>query len=233
MFGTLAVVLGVVPLLLAGALTFAAVKNHRIQVSNDAFAAVAWHNLRSDEVFPDFLQDTSLARQQPPGWSRQGMAKASDCSQALAEELAKAAVAQGCTTALQATYVDIGGEMAATVALCVVGSYQQAGAVVAQFDVASAPGPMVYPVAVPGTAAAGWNKKLAYAGGTHAVGLSTNSPPYFVAITVGPLDARRQYGRLPGDWAISGRGERKVYQGVADDLLGAYARAFDMTVSGR
>ncbi|MEH1163913.1 hypothetical protein V6V47_00845 [Micromonospora sp. CPCC 205539] len=221
------IALGVLPLLAAGGLTFASVRNHGIQIGNDAFAPVAWHNLRSDEVFPDFLRDTSMVEKQPQGWSRQGIAEESDCPTALTKELAQIAVAQGCTTALRATYVDVGGEMAATIALCVVGSYEQAGAVVRQFGLGSAPKPMVYPVAVPGTAAAEWTGKLVYAGGTQQVGLPTNSPPYFVAITVGPLDARRQYGRLPDEWQLYGRSERTTYQSVAGDLLGAFARSFD------
>ncbi|MET7748397.1 hypothetical protein [Micromonospora sp. NPDC005367] len=226
----LAAAFGVVPLLLAGVATFVVVKNHRIQTGNDAFAAVAWHNLRTDEVFPDFLKDTTVVLEQPPGWSRQGIAEQKDCRGVLADKLTEAVVAQGCVSVLRATYVHIGGDMAATVALCVVGSYQQATEIEEEFSSENAP--MVVPLAVPGTAAAAWNRKLAYAGRARSVGLDTNSPPYVAAVTVGPLHAR-QYGKLPGEWAISGRAEQKLFQGVADEVVGAFARSFDNLANGR
>ncbi|MER7442570.1 hypothetical protein [Micromonospora avicenniae] len=228
--GMLAAAFGVVPLLLAGVATFVVIKNHRIQTGNDAFAAVAWHNLRTDEVFPDFLNDPYQVGEQPPGWSRQGMAEQKDCQGVLADKLTEAVIAQGCVSVLRATYVHIGGDMVATVALSVVGSYQQATEIAEEFSSENAP--MVVPLAVPGTAAAGWNRKLAYAGRARSVGLDTNSPPYVAAVTVGPLDAR-QYGKLPGEWAISGRAEQKLFQGVADEVVGSFARSFDNLANGR
>ncbi|WP_120687737.1 hypothetical protein [Micromonospora musae] len=230
-FGILATISAVVPLVLAGGLTYAAIKNHRIQTGNDAFAAVAWHNLRTEEVFPDFLRDPYLTGEQPQGWARQGLAEQKDCRGVLADKLTEAVIAQGCVSVLRATYVHVGGDMAATVALAVVGSYQQATEIAEELG--SERVPMVVPMAVPGTAAAGWSRKLAYAGRARSVGLATNSPPYVAAITVGPLDPRRQYGKLPGDWAISGRSEQKLYQGVADELVGGYARTFDHLANGR
>ncbi|MEU4679269.1 hypothetical protein [Micromonospora sp. NPDC023737] len=229
-FGMLAVAFGVVPLLLAGVAMFVVVKNHRIQTGNDAFAAVAWHNLRTDEVFPDVLNDPDEVGEKPPGWSRQGIAEQKDCQGVLADKLTEAVIAQGCVSVLRATYVHIGGDMVATVALCVVGSYQQATEIEEELRLETAP--MVVPLAVPGTAAAGWSRKLAYAGRAKSVGLDTNSPPYVAAVTVGALNVR-QYGKLPGEWATGGRHEQRVFQGAADEVVGAFARTFDNLANGR
>ncbi|MEO3747113.1 hypothetical protein [Plantactinospora sp. B5E13] len=232
MIGVLAAVLAVFPLLAAGGLVANEIKNRRIQISNDAFIPLAWHNLRADEIFPDVLNEPSTLGQHSRGWVRQGVAEESDCTEALVAKLAEIAVREGCTTALRATYVDTGGEAAATIALCVVGSNDQVATITgAGFSVvADRPGPMVIPVAVPKTAAAGWQKKLGYGGGTEGA-----SPfgPYLAAITVGPADPNRRYGKLPADWKHTGEQELRVYQILARDLLGAYSRTFDNTVKGQ
>ncbi|GIG92279.1 hypothetical protein [Plantactinospora endophytica] len=232
MFGVLAAVLGVLPLLAAGGLVFSAVKNHRIQTGNDAFIPAAWHNLRTDEIFPDLLRDPAAGAGQSTGWLRQGIAEQSGCKEALVERLAEVAVAQGCTAVLRATYVDAGGEAAATIALCVLGSNDQALAIERSgFSVvADRPGPMVVPVAVPKTAAAGWRTKLGYGGGTDS---PTLFGPYLAAITVGPTDPDRRYGDLPAGWTATEEQELRIYQTLAMDLLGAYSRSFDRAVNGR
>lgn len=231
MLGLLAVLLGVFPLLAAGGLVLNAVKNHRIQTGNDAFLPAAWHNLRTDEIFPDLLREPSPEGQQSAGWTRQGIAKESDCAEALVERLAKTAVEQGCTTVLRATYVDAGGEAAATVALCVLGSNEQATAVDRSgFNVvADNPGPMVIPVPVPKTAAAGWQTKLGYGGGTDS---PTLFGPYLAAITVGPTDPKRRYGDLPDGWGAE-KQELRIYQTMAIDLLSAYSHSFSAMVDGQ
>ncbi|MEV4497419.1 hypothetical protein AB0J84_17175 [Micromonospora arborensis] len=230
--GTLTIVFGVLPLLAAGGLAFAAVKNHRIQTGNDAFIPAAWHNLRTDEIFPDLLREPSTGGQQAPGWVRQGIVKDSDCKKALMPRLASVAVENGCTTVLRATYVDAGGEAAATVALCVLGSNDQARTIERSglSVVADHPGPMVVPVAVPKTAAAGWRTSLGYGGGTMS---PTLFGPYLAAITVGPTDPDRRYANLPGEWKSSGQPESLVYQSLSTDLLFAFSHSFDKAVDGR
>jgi hypothetical protein len=230
--GILLMVFGVLPLLLSGAVVVKTFSNAQQQIPNNAFAATAWHNLRTDEIFPDHLAISTVG-DNAQGWSRQGIAKEGSCAEAFRKDLAEAAAGDGCTTALRATYVDIGGTMAATIGVGVVGSYQQAGDLADQFDWASDPGPMVYPVAVAGTPAAQWNKDLAMKGGTATVGLSTNSPPYFAAITVGPTDGSRSVGKLPGEWASDGKSEGTTYWHVASQLVTAYANQFDETMVGR
>jgi hypothetical protein len=102
------------------------------------------------EIFPDHIMDSTIG-DNALGWSRQGIAKESSCAEAFRKDLAEAAAGYGCTTALRATYTDIGGTVAATIGVGIVGSYQQASDLTAQFDWASDPGPMVFPVAVAGT----------------------------------------------------------------------------------
>jgi hypothetical protein len=225
-------VFGVLPLLLGGAVVAKTFVNAQQQTSNDDFAAKAWHNLRTDQIFPDHLMDTSI-NDTTQGWSRQVIAPETSCAEAFRKDLADSAAGYGCTTALRATYIDIGGTMAVTIGVGVVGSYQQANDLAAEYDWASDPGPLVYPVAMDGTLAARWTKELAMKGGATSVGLSTNSPPYFAAITVGPADGSRSVGTLPGEWAGDGKGEGMIYQEVASQLVTAYARTFSETMSGR
>ncbi|MFY1616093.1 hypothetical protein [Micromonospora sp. WMMD736] len=236
--GTLAVLFGVLPLLAAGGVTFTAVKNHQIQTGNDAFIPAAWHNLRTDEIFPDLLREPSASGrpdsggQPAPGWVRQTIAEESDCRTALTAGLAEAATAHGCTTVLRATYVDAGGEAAATVALCVLGSHDDVLAVERSgFSVvADHPGAVVIPVPAAKTAAAGWRASRGYGGGAMS---PTLFGPYLAAITVGPTDPDRRYGDLPGQWKSSGRTETRVYRSLAIDLLYAFSHSFDEAVNGR
>jgi hypothetical protein len=229
--GILLIVIGIFPVLAGVAVVAKNFINARQQTSNDAFVPKAWHNLRTDEVFPDHI-GTPGTHDESQGWSRQGIAKEASCAEAFRADFAKSAAGFGCTTALRATYVNIGGGMAATLAIGVVGSYQQANGLAAQYDWAADPGPMVFPVAVAGTAAAQWDKKQAMAGGAVVVGLSNVGPPYVAAITVGPVDDSRDYRTLPGEWKANARGEHSIYWHVASELVTAYARQFDATMVG-
>jgi hypothetical protein len=223
---------GSLPLLAGAAIVAKNFLNAQQVLSNDAFAKVAWHNLRADEIFPDHIGTPGTA-DESTGWSRQGIAAETSCDKAFRADFAKAAAALGCTTALRATYVDISGTLAATLAIGVVGSYDQATDLSGQFNWADDPGPLVYPVPVAGTPAAKWNKTLAMAGGSEGVGLSNVGPPYVAAVTVGPLDASRDYRTLPGQWASDVRGQHQTYWHMASLLVTAYARQFDDVVVGR
>jgi hypothetical protein len=230
--GILLTVFGILPLLLGGALFVKGFINTQQQISNPAFPAVAWHDLPTDQIFPDHLMDSSVD-DTTLGWSRQGIAKESSCADAFRADVAKSATDQGCTTALRATYVDISGRVAVTIGLGVTGSYEQATGIANQFDWSTDPGPLVIPVMVDGTPAAHWNENLALAGGASGVGLSTDSPPYFAAISVGPTDGSRSIGKLPGDWAMDGKNEVASYAELAGELVSSYTRDFDDTLEGK
>ncbi|MFI7607360.1 hypothetical protein ACIBTV_19755 [Micromonospora sp. NPDC049366] len=220
--GLLMVVLGVCPALAGVGVIVKAYSNHRIQIKNDAFMAVAWHNLRTDEIFPN---QVDLADGGAP-WTRQGIAEETSCDKAFRADFAKLLAARTtCTTALRATYVDVGGATAATIGVAVVGTYQEARDVTSgEFAAQERPGPLVFPVAVKNTPAARWSKELAWAGGAVPVGLDVGpTPPHYVAaITVGPTDPR-DYGALPDQWAPSARGERLAYVDLARALIPAYS----------
>jgi len=225
--------LSVPPLLLGCGIVAKAYSNHRIQVSNDAFAPVAWHNLRTDQVFPDHI-GYSIADKDSRAWSRQGIAEESSCEQALRKDFAATATDNGCKTTLRATYVTIGGDVAATMAVIVFGSNEDADAVAnEEFNYANAPGPLVFPVAFPGTPAATWTKDHAYAGGAQKVSLSIYDAPYVVAASIGPVDGTRPVGKLTGQWKSDSRGEFRAYQDVASNLVLTFALNFDTAMTGK
>jgi hypothetical protein len=232
-FGIVFAALSGLPLLLGVGIVAKAYSNHQIQISNDAFVAGAWHNLRTDQVFPDYLA-YSVADKGSRAWTRQGIAKESSCEEALRKDFAAAATAKGCKTTLRATYVDIGGDVAATMAVIVFGSNDDAKAVAnEEFNYANGPGPLVFPVAVPGTPAAKWTKDRALAGGAQKVGLSIYDEPYVVASSVGPADGSRAVGKLPGQWKIDGKGETRTYADLSNDLVITFALNFDEAMTGK
>ncbi|MCW3816290.1 hypothetical protein ONA91_17740 [Micromonospora sp. DR5-3] len=228
-FGIVFAALSIFPLLLGGVVVLQAYKNHQIQVSNDAFAPVAWHNLKADQIFPDYL-GWPRGDEETRAWSRQGIAKEASCNEALRKDFAKAVAAKGCKTALRATYVHIGGDVAATIALVVLDSSGEAEAVAEEFSWAKDPGPLVFPVAVPGTLAAKWVKERALAGGASGVG---GDLPYVAAISVGPADGTRDIGVLPGEWRLDGEEETQGYSNTSDILLRGFAHELDSTIMGR
>jgi len=224
--GVLMMVFGICPLLGGVGITVNTYLNSRIQIHNDAFGPVAWHNLRTDEVFPDVIDNPRLVKSQPRAWSRQGMAEETSC-EVFRADLAKAAISQGCKTALRATYVHSGGEMVATIAVGVLDSPGQMQDTAHRLNDESDKG-FVDPVAVPGTPAARWNKKLAISGGVTAL----DPLPYIVAVTIGPLDSRRTYDKLPGQWESEARAERTTYWKVSGELLSDYVGQFGKAATG-
>ncbi|WP_327119070.1 hypothetical protein OHB12_12325 [Nocardia sp. NBC_01730] len=226
--GLLLMILGVFPVLLGCGVMVKAIINGQQVTTNNAFAAVAWHNLTSDQIFPDYLTDISIG-DHLQGWSRQSIANETSCAEAFSRDFAAKLAGAGCKTALRATYVDMGGTMAATLGVAVVDSYQAADAVNQEFNWSAGTGPLVYPVAVPNTPAASWNKDLAMAGGAAAIGLSTTSPPYLAAISVGPVDNSRSWTSLPGQWSSDARSQKRIFQDVSNQVIAAYARSTMLT----
>jgi hypothetical protein len=220
-------VLCILPLLGGIFIVVKAFSNHRIKTKNDDFVPVAWHNLRSDQIFPDHLGYTS-ADEGTPAWIRQGIAAEAKCADVLRDDFGKAAVAKGCRTVLRATYVDIGGDMAATLAVLVFGSNADAEEIGnKEFNWAQGPGALVAPAAFPGTPAAAWTGKRAIVGGAQKVGLTIYDEPYVVAVSAGPADGSRPVGKLPEPWKLDGRGERSAYTNSASSLVTTFALTLD------
>ncbi|MEV2218261.1 hypothetical protein AB0E01_00085 [Nocardia vinacea] len=223
--GLLLMILGVFPVLLGCGVIVKAIINGQAVTTNNAFAAVAWHDLTSEQIFPDYLTDISIG-DNLQGWSRQSIAKETSCAEAFRQDFAEKLASSGCKTALRATYVDIGGTVAATLGVAVVNSYEAADAVSLQFPWNDAgTGPLVYPVAVPNTPAASWNKDLTMAGGAETIGLATTSPPYVAAISIGPVDNSRTWTSLPGQWSSDARSQKRIFQDLSTQVLLAYTRS--------
>ncbi|WP_419994300.1 hypothetical protein [Streptomyces boninensis] len=228
--------LGAFPLLGGLAVVAAAVNNAQRTETNPEFAAKAWHNLKSDEIFPAHLKDTSIM-QENTGWTRQGiLRKGFSCDGNLNEPFKKQAASAGCKQVLAATYTDDTGKYAATVALVVIGSYKASQPLAAKFDEAvnarrttDLVKPPVRPIAVPNTPAAQWR---AYGGAVSAVTTVDENAPYAVAVTAGHTDLKRKYGYLPGVWADQGPGEVRLFPKMAEELAGIFSRTFPRTMEG-
>lgn len=236
-WGTVLIVLGVFPLLIGAAVFAAAVKNSQHTVSNPEFMPKAWHNLKTDQIFPAHLEDTSLI-QQNKGWMRQGIIGEGSCAKNLQGTFLKKAKSVGCKRVLAATYVDGGGKNAATVALIVTDSYSDAKALSSHYSEAKSAArasqpvaPPVKPLSAPGTLAANWR---AMGGGVSDIGVGIDNPPYVVAVTAGPVDLKRMYGKLPEEWdAYGDLSELSIYPDMADDIASAYGRSFPDVLSGK
>jgi hypothetical protein len=205
-----------------------AIINGQQETTNNAFAAVAWHDLTSDQIFPDYLTDISVG-DNLRGWSRQGIARETSCADAFRQDFAEKLAGAGCKTALRATYVDMSGTVAATLGVAVVNSYADANAVNQEFNWSAGTGPLVNPVAVANTPAASWNKDLAMAGGAEIIGLSTTSPPYLAAISVGPVDNSRTWTSLPGQWSSDAKSQQGIFRNVSSQVISAYGRSSMLT----
>ncbi|MEJ3749693.1 hypothetical protein WEI85_45820 [Actinomycetes bacterium KLBMP 9797] len=231
-FGIVLAVLSVFPMLAGGAVLAQAYSNHQIQVPNSEFAPVAWHNLRSDQIFPDYLAYGSRDAGSRT-WSRQMIAKEASCQEALRKDFAAVATANNCRTVLRATYVHIDGSVAATIGLVVLGSNNDAKALANEdFDLTAEPGPLVYPVAAPGTPAAKWTKERALAGNAIKIGLSLNEEPYVVATSVGSIDTARAVGQLPEEWDMHASDEIGAFGNYSSNLVLEFANRFDQAMRG-
>ncbi|MEU9199977.1 hypothetical protein [Streptomyces sp. NPDC048332] len=235
-WGAALIVLGVFPLLAGLLVVGVAFSNSKSDEFNQEFAAKSWHNLRSDQIFPAHLEDTSII-QKNTGWTRQGILGDGSCEKNLKGPFREQAKTAGCVRVMAATYVDDTGKTAATVALVVTRSYKDAEALAGEFESTVVDRkandlvePPVPPLAVARTPAAEWQ---AFGGAVRAVGLSTTSAPFVVAVTAGPTDLNRHYGKLPGDWEHEGPPEVRVFPKIADHLAGIYSRSFPNVIEGK
>ncbi|NGN65052.1 hypothetical protein G5C51_14245 [Streptomyces sp. A7024] len=235
-WGVVLIVLGVFPILGALAVIAAAVNNAQRTETNPEFAAKAWHNLRSDKIFPAHLKDTSII-QANTGWTRQGiLRKGFSCDENLGGPFKKQAESAGCKQVLAATYTDDTGKYAATVALVVTRSNKASQSLAAEFDEAvnarrttDPVKPPIRPIAVPNTPAAQWR---AFGGAVTAITTVDENAPYAVAVTAGHTDLKRKFGYLPGTWADQGPDEVRLFPKMADELASIFSRTFPRVMEG-
>ncbi|NEY31203.1 hypothetical protein GTU99_03105 [Streptomyces sp. PRKS01-65] len=225
------------PLLGAAFAVYRNFTNARQQDSNDAFISKAWHNLKSDQIFPDRLtRVTAYGRSEM--WARQGIAKGTACEEAFPDGFVNDVMADRCKVVLRATYTDLGGKMAATFGLVVAGSPDQSREIVSQINqdqsekIDTVHMPTVRPFPVPGTVAAEWSDGMGIGGASSKVFMVPESP-YAVTVTVGPIDPSRSVGRLPEPWDLMAHREKRPYLGVAQHLVSIYAGEVQRTVQGQ
>ncbi|RAJ74924.1 hypothetical protein K377_06691 [Streptomyces sp. PsTaAH-137] len=217
-WGIITLVVGVLPVLIGAGLFAANVKDARITKFNDPYADVAWHNLKSDVLFPDKVSDVH-SRYENPGWVRQGIAQPAKCDEALSGKLLQQATDGGCKTVLRATYVDNGGESVATVSLIVLRNTAASQQLSDQYpdpnsDEPASPDVTPYPVAK--TPASEWSKRSALVGSVSGVVAGTTPTPYVMALSMGSVDTQRDWGHLPEPWAFTQKHETQQYGRLAD-----------------
>ncbi|MEU1847869.1 hypothetical protein ABZ499_00970 [Streptomyces sp. NPDC019990] len=187
-----------------GALAAHAYSNSQQDVPNPDYGAVLWRNAAADELFPATLgsSTTPAADKKTAQWSRMGISQDTSCAKGLSGKTKETAQKLGCEAVLRATYVDLTGEMVATVAIIVLPKggtgAKEMGEYLYGQESEDAPDAAVVPYAVPDTLAAKWQENRRNGmGGARFMGGPTF--PYAVAATTGAVDGRTQ-GNLPGDF---------------------------------
>ncbi|MET7689645.1 hypothetical protein ABZT06_16985 [Streptomyces sp. NPDC005483] len=227
---------GIIPLLGTALVIFKTVQGSTDQNSNDAFIPVAWHNLRSDEIFPDRFTSKTVG-DDARVWARQGIAEGASCKEAFSADFSADVMAGRCKFALRATYTDVSGEMAATIGLVVANTPADAEMIESKIEriqsdaVASGRAPTVQPFAVRGTQAAAWAGKMGIGGAARQIYMPDS--PYTVTVTTGPTDPARTVGQLPEPWTFIGFEERLPYRNTAQALAAIYADDLRRTVLGK
>lgn len=235
-FGILLCLFAVLSLLGTALTVYKTIQNSRDLNSNDEFIPKAWHNLPSDELFPDRLVHEA-ASGDVQLWARQGIAEGTSCEEAFPDGYADNVMADGCKSVLRATYVDPGSDMAATIGLVVANSPAHATEIEAEIQEDQSEGlretrvPTVRPFTVSGTAAADWSDDMAVGGASEQIFMTDS--PYTVAVTVGPIDPTRAVGQLPEPWDFLGYQEKYPYRDVAKTLATSYAGDLRKTVLGK
>jgi hypothetical protein len=209
--GGLLTVFGVLGMLGGGALATHAYSNSQQSIPNSAYGPTLWRNETTDRLFPETVgeppnytydaSDKKIAQ-----WSRMGISQDTSCSKALSGETKQTAERLGCEAVLRATYVDLTGEMVATVAIIVLPKggtgAQEMGEFLDNQSQEDVPDAAVVPFAVPGTLAAKWQENRRNGMGGYPYGAS-DSFPYAVAVTTGSVDGRTS-GNLPGEFGSYG-----------------------------
>ncbi|MGW0550014.1 hypothetical protein [Streptomyces altiplanensis] len=224
MTGSFLTVFGLLGLVGGGALAAHIHSNSRQSIANREYGEVIWRDEPSDHVFPDTIGGRDgrmgvLTNPKYASWRRLAISPETSCSKGLDGKTLKTAKRLGCEAVLRSTYVDLTGDMVATVALIVLPGEELKKAEMAQdFEDLRGTQGAVVPLAVPGTPAAGWKDgrngaALAQTPGEHM--------PYAVAVTTGSADGRIA-GNLPGEWGeddYDGRGDRTAASAEAEALV--------------
>jgi hypothetical protein len=223
--GSLLIVFGVLGMLGGGALAAHAYSNSQQSIPNSAYGPTLWRNETTDRLFPETVGEPSnytsdASDKKIAQWSRMGISQDTSCSKALSGETKQTAERLGCEAVLRATYVDLTGEMVATVAVIVVPqgtAGQEMGEYFDDQEHADVPDAAVVPFAVPGTLAAKWQENRRNGMGGTALG--ADGFPYAIAVTTGAVDGRTS-GNLPGEFGSYGANDedRKPWMDAANAL---------------
>lgn len=200
---------GVLGMLGGGALANHAYSNSQQDIHNSAYGAVLWRNETADTLFPATVSgatSTYEADKKAAQWSRMGISEDTSCAKGLSGKTKETAQKLGCEAVLRATYVDLTGEMVATVAIIVLpkggNEANEMGEYLYGQENEDTPDAAVVPYAVPDTLAAKWqeNRRNGMGGARYVGGPDL---PYAVAVTAGAVDGRTQ-GNLPGEFGKYG-----------------------------
>ncbi|GAA4075137.1 hypothetical protein GCM10022233_61660 [Streptomyces shaanxiensis] len=221
-FGIVLTVFGVLGMLGGGALVAHAYSNAQQVIPNQAYTSVVWRNETTEALFPETIGDPpnytyEASDKKIAQWNRMGISEDTSCSKGLSGETKEKALELGCEAVLRATYVDLTGEMVATVAIVVMPKDSEAGSELGQYledqSGEDVPDAAVVPLKVPGTLAAKWQESRRNGMGGDPVGT------YAVAVTTGAVDGRNS-ANLPGDFGegVGTVEDRKPWMDEADAL---------------
>ncbi|MFC3578151.1 hypothetical protein ACFOZ0_33830 [Streptomyces yaanensis] len=215
---------GVLGMLGGGALASHAYSNSRQSIPNSAYGSTLWRNETIEKLFPATVGDTpnytyEVSDKKVAQWSRMGISQDTSCAKGLSGETKETAEKLGCKAVLRATYVDLTGEMVATVAIVVLPkgtAGQEMGEYLDKQEHADVPDAAVVPFTVPGTLAAKWRENRRNGMGGDALG---GDLPYAIAVTTGAVDGRTS-GNLPGEFGDYGANDedRKPWMDAANAL---------------
>ncbi|MFF4359601.1 hypothetical protein [Streptomyces sp. NPDC001604] len=199
-------VFGLLGMLGGGALAAHAYSNSQQSIPNSAYGAVVWRNEPAEKLFPATIGDPpnytyKASDKKIAQWSRMGISQDTSCAKGLSGKTKETAKRLGCQAVLRATYVDLTGDMVATVAIIVLPTGTTGAQKMGEFldgqEHEDVPDAAVVPLAVPGTLAAKWQENRR--NGMGGDGLGDDTFPYAVAVTTGAVDGRTS-GNLPGDF---------------------------------
>ena len=208
-FGSLMSVFGLLGVLGGGALAAHAWSNHQLPIPNGAYGPVLWRNETTESLFPSTIGNPSdynaeASDKDAAEWNRMGVSEDTSCSAGLSGETKATAKKLGCKAVLRATYVDLTGEMVATVAIIVLpqsgNSAQDMGEFLDDQQSEDVPDAAVVPLTVKSTLAAKWQANRRNGMGGTGLG---GDLPYAVAVTTGAVDGRTS-SNLPGDFGKYG-----------------------------
>ncbi|WP_067136505.1 hypothetical protein [Microtetraspora malaysiensis] len=227
MGGILAAGVGLLVLLGGGGVLAHAVSNSRQEIPNKAYRENLWRNVPVESLLPAEigLQGPEKKLGDPSGergWRRVAVSPETSCDKTLSGKLAEMAAKSGCVAAVRATYLDITGGTAATIAIV---TFKEEKAKSDAVDLmgqlpGERPDHAVHALAAPGTK---WNDGArAGNGGYPVMDLDAHS---IAVVTAGPADGRTA-GRLPQPWgrkADSQRQDRSPWGETANGLAATVA----------